>query len=114
MECDCLHYHEDKLRRAQDSLAPNEDIISLAEFFKVFGDPTRVKILMSLINEELCVCDIAELLNMEQSAISHQLSILKRTKLVNARREGKAIYYSTADDHINTIINMGYEHIKEV
>ena len=83
------------------------------ELFKVFGDSTRIRILFALFEEEICVCDLAELLNMTQSAISHQLRILKNAKLVKSRRDGKQIMYSLADDHVNTIINQGLEHIEE-
>ena len=79
----------------------------------MFGDSTRIRILFALFEEEICVCDLAELLNMTQSAISHQLRILKNAKLVKSRRDGKQIMYSLADDHVNTIINQGLEHIEE-
>ena len=93
---------------------PAEDeLYDLAELFKVFGDSTRIRILFALFEEEICVCDLAELLNMTQSAISHQLRILKNAKLVKSRRDGKQIMYSLADDHVNTIINQGLEHIEE-
>ena len=85
----------------------------LADLFKVFGDATRVKILYVLLQSEMCVCDLAELLGMTQSAISHQLRVLKQTKLVKNRREGKTVFYSLADGHIQTILNQGMEHILE-
>ena len=85
----------------------------LAEFFKVFGDVTRLKLLSVLFHSEMCVCDLAKTLNMTQSAISHQLRILKQMKLVKNRREGKTVFYSLADGHIKTIINQGTEHIQE-
>lgn len=88
-------------------------LIDLAALFKVFGDPTRVKLLYVLIQSELCVCDLAEVLHMTQSAISHQLRILKQMKLVKSRREGKTVFYSLADDHIQTILNQGMEHVME-
>ena len=87
--------------------------IDLAEFFKVFGDVTRLKLLSVLFHSEMCVCDLAKTLNMTQSAISHQLRILKQMKLVKNRREGKTVFYSLADGHIKTIINQGMEHIQE-
>ena len=90
-----------------------EELYDLAELFKVFGDTTRIRILYVLFEEEMCVCDIAELLNMSQSAISHQLRILKQSRLVRNRREGKTIYYFLADDHVRTIIGQGMEHIEE-
>lgn len=85
----------------------------LAELFKVFGDPTRIRIMSVLLGEEMCVCDLAEGLSMNQSAISHQLKILKQAKLVKSRRDGKQVYYSLADDHVSTILAMGLEHIEE-
>ena len=88
-------------------------LYDLAEIFKVFGDSTRIKILYVLFEAEMCVCDIAQLLNMNQSAISHQLKILKQNRLVKSRREGKAVFYSLADGHVRTIINQGMEHINE-
>ena len=93
---------------------PTEDqMYDLAELFKVFGDSTRIRILYVLFESDVCVADIAEALNMTQSAISHQLRILKQAKLVNARREGKSVIYSLADDHVRTIIAQGQEHICE-
>lgn len=90
-----------------------EQLFDLAELFKIFGDSTRIKILYELSKGERNVSDIALALNMNQSAISHQLRVLKNSKLVKNRREGKAIYYSLADDHVETIINQGMEHILE-
>ena len=93
---------------------PDDDIIyDLAELFKVFGDSTRIRILYVLFEAEVCVCDLAQALNMTQSAISHQLKILKQNKLVKNRREGKSIFYSLADDHVRSIIAQGREHIQE-
>ena len=93
---------------------PDEDqLYDLAEVFKVFGDSTRIKILYVLFEAELCVCDIAQLLNMTQSAISHQLRILKQNRLVKNRRDGKSVFYSLADGHVKTIISQGMEHIQE-
>ena len=85
----------------------------VAELFKVFGDSTRIKILYVLFESEMCVCDIADLLGMTQSAISHQLWVLKQAGLVKYRRDGKTVYYSLADDHIVTIFNQGLEHVQE-
>lgn len=90
-----------------------ESLYDLADFFKVFGDTTRIKILYALRRSEMCVCDIAGALQMTQSAISHQLRILKQMDLVKSRREGKTIFYALADDHIETILDMGLEHINE-
>ena len=93
---------------------PSEDeLYDLAELFKVFGDSTRIRILFVLFESEVCVCDLAEALNMTQSAISHQLKILKQNKLVKGRREGKSVFYSLADDHVRTIIEQGIDHIAE-
>ena len=90
-----------------------EQLMDLAELYKVFGDTTRIKILFSLLSKELCVCDIAKELNMNQSAVSHQLRILKQNKLIKSRRDGKLIIYSLADEHVFTIIFQGIEHINE-
>ena len=95
-------------------IMPKDELIyDLAEFFKVFADSTRMKIIYALMEKELCVCDIAALLKMTTSAISHQLSVLKRAQLVKYRREGKTVFYSLADDHVRTIIGQGMEHIEE-
>ena len=90
-----------------------EHLYDLAELFKIFGDSTRIRILYVLFEAEVCVCDIAEVLKMTQSAISHQLRLLKQAKLVKSRRDGKTVYYSLADDHVRTIIDQGMEHIEE-
>ena len=89
------------------------ELYDLAELFKVFGDSARIRILFVLFEAEVCVCDLAKVLNMTQSAISHQLRILKANKLVNSRREGKSVFYSLADGHVRTIIAQGREHIEE-
>lgn len=108
--CDCVHIHE----HIQKKVIPREDILyGLAELFKVFGDPTRIRILYALSAEELCVCDIAAVLNMSQSAISHQLRVLKQSRLVKFRRDGKTVYYSLADSHVKTILDQGLEHVQE-
>ncbi len=111
--CDEHEVHADKVRAVNEQM-PDEDLLyDLAELFKVFGDSTRIRILFALFESEMCVCDIAESLQMTQSAISHQLRILKQSKLVGARREGKQIIYSLADDHVRTIINQGWDHVTE-
>ena len=112
--CDGFEVHEDLLKIVNETL-PEEttELYDLAELFKVFGDSTRIRILFVLFEAEVCVCDLAKALNMTQSAISHQLRILKQNKLVKSRREGKSIFYSLADDHVRTIINQGREHIEE-
>lgn len=111
----CSHegLHEDALASVKSAFDSPETFGELAGFYKVFGDGTRVRILCALMISELCVCDLAELLEMSQSAISHQLRVLKQAKLVKNRRDGKTIFYSLADSHIQTIICQGMEHIKE-
>ena len=105
--------HEDLLKIVNETLPEETELYDLAELFKVFGDSTRIRILFVLFEAEVCVCDLAKVLNMTQSAISHQLRILKQNKLVKSRREGKSIFYSLADDHVRTIINQGRDHIEE-
>lgn len=111
--CDCNEIHEDLLKIVNDTMPEETELYDLAELFKVFGDSTRIRILFVLFEAEVCVCDLAKVLNMTQSAISHQLRILKANKLVNSRREGKSVFYSLADGHVRTIIAQGREHIKE-
>ena len=114
IECcseECVH--EDLLKIVNDTMPEETELYDLAELFKVFGDSTRIRILFVLFEAEVCVCDRAEALHMTQSAISHQLRILKQNKLVNSRREGKSIFYSLADGHVRTIIAQGREHIEE-
>ncbi|MBR4537944.1 MAG: helix-turn-helix domain-containing protein [Clostridia bacterium] len=105
--------HPDLISSVNDDMPDEETLCDLAELFRIFGDSTRIKILYVLFEAEMCVCDIAELLHMTQSAISHQLRVLKQSKLVKFRREGKTIFYSLADDHVRTIIGMGMEHLCE-
>lgn len=111
--CDCNEIHEDLLKKVNDTMPEETELYDLAELFKVFGDSTRIRILFVLFEAEVCVCDLAKVLNMTQSAISHQLRILKANKLVNSRREGKSVFYSLADGHVRTIIAQGREHIEE-
>jgi len=111
--CDEICTHQDVIRAVVPQMPGEEQLYDLAELFKVFGDSTRIRILYVLFEAEMCVCDIAAVLNMTQSAISHQLRLLKQAKLVKNRREGKTIYYSLADDHVHTIIYQGMEHIGE-
>ena len=114
IECcseECVH--EDLLKIVNDTMPEETELYDLAELFKVFGDSTRIRILFVLFEAEVCVCDLAEALHMTQSAISHQLRILKQNKLVNSRREGKSFFYSLADGHVRTIIAQGREHIEE-
>lgn len=107
------HNHLGLLHRVRENMPETEKLIALAELFKSFGDKTRMHILYALFESELCVCAIAELLGMEQSAVSHQLKKLKEAKLVDCRREGKTIYYFLADDHVKTIVSMGFAHLTE-
>ena len=101
------------LRRVRETMPEETELYDLAELFKVFGDSTRIRILFVLFEAEVCVCDLAQALGMTQSAISHQLRILKQSRLVKSRREGKSIFYSLADEHVRTIIAQGQEHIEE-
>lgn len=108
-----LAAHEDVVRRVLEQQPAEEHLYDLAELFKVFGDSTRIRILYALFESELCVNDIAQLLNLGQSAVSHQLKILKDAKLVRFRREGKIIFYALDDDHVRNILSMGMEHVEE-
>ena len=111
--CGSTHIHTKAINQVEEHMPKEETLTDLADFFKVFGDATRVKILYVLLQSEMCVCDLAEVLQMTQSAISHQLRVLKQVKLVKNRREGKTVFYSLADGHIQTILNQGMEHISE-
>ena len=114
VECceeNCIH--AELLKKAREKMPDEDELYDLAELFKVFGDSTRIRILFVLFEAEVCVCDLAKVLNMTESAISHQLRILKANKLVNSRREGKSVFYSLADGHVRTIIAQGREHIEE-
>lgn len=111
--CETVEVHEDLLRIVEQTMPEETELYDLAELFKVFGDSTRIRILFVLSSAEVCVCDLARVLNMTQSAISHQLRILKQNKLVKSRREGKSIFYSLADGHVSTIIAQGRDHIEE-
>lgn len=113
MCCDAVEVHEELLKIVNETMPDETELYDLAELFKVFGDSTRIRILFVLFEAEVCVCDLAKVLNMTQSAISHQLRILKQNKLVKSRREGKSIFYSLADDHVRTIIAQGRQHIEE-
>ena len=105
--------HEDVVKEVMEALPPEEILYDVAELFKVFGDSTRIKIICALFESEMCVCDIAQLLNMSMSAISHQLRVLKQSRLVKFRREGKTVFYSLADEHVRSIIDQGLEHVEE-
>ena len=111
--CNSTIIHKDIVKKVKESLPDEEILYNLADLFKAFSDSTRIKILYALFQEELCVCDLAALLDMTQSAISHQLRVLKSNRLVKYRREGKVIYYSLSDDHIKHIFNDGFKHILE-
>lgn len=111
--CEIKEVHADKVSVIRDKMPEEEEMYDLAELFKVFGDSTRMKILFALFHAEICVCDIAEILNMTQSAVSHQLRILKQAKLIKSRREGRSVIYFLADDHVRTIVSQGKEHIEE-
>lgn len=111
--CGYLCVHEHTVNEVLEKMPPEETLYDLAELFKVFGDTTRIRILYALFEAELCVCDLAKLLGMTQSAISHQLRVLKGAHLVKPRREGKTVFYSLADDHVRSIIAQGLEHAEE-
>ncbi|MEA4831825.1 Transcriptional repressor SmtB [bioreactor metagenome] len=111
--CEECEIHTEIINKAERNMIDENSLYDLAELFKVFGDSTRIRILYALFEAEMCVCDIAGLLNMNQSAISHQLRILKQAGLVKYRREGKAVFYSLSDDHVRTILGQGAEHIAE-
>lgn len=111
--CETFHTHTHLLDQVNQNMPDEDELYDLAELFKVFGDSTRIRILFVLFEAEVCVCDLAQVLNMTQSAISHQLKLLKQNKLVKSRREGKSVFYSLADGHVRTIIAQGREHIEE-
>lgn len=111
--CEVEHHHDNVVKRVSSIMPDEEMLYDLADFYKVFADSTRIKILYALLQSELCVCDLAEVLGASQSAVSHQLRMLKQMKLVKFRREGKAIVYSLSDDHIQNILSQGFEHITE-
>ena len=112
-KCEFMHVHEDIVEKVNREMPQEDALFDLAELFKIFGDSTRIRILYVLFESEMCVCDIAQLLGMTQSAISHQLQLLKKSKLVKYRRQGKTVFYSLADAHVRTIIGQGMEHISE-
>lgn len=110
--CEIQCIHEEDVKEVKEKMIDDKIILDMADFFKVFGDATRVRIMYSLFEKEMCVCDIAAVLEMNQSAISHQLRILKANRLVKFRRKGKVIYYSLDDDHVKEIFDKGLIHIK--
>ncbi len=111
--CDFIHIHQDIVDKVNGSMPEEEVLFDLAEFFKVFADSTRIKILYVLLQSEMCVCDIGQILNISQSAVSHQLRMLKQMRLVKYRKEGKSTFYSLSDKHIEHILSQGIEHIAE-
>ena len=111
--CDFIHAHEDIVEKVRQVMPGEDTLYDLTELFRIFGDSTRVRILYVLFESEMCVCDIAALLGMTQSAISHQLRVLRSSKLVKFRRDGKTLYYSLADEHVCRIISQGMEHVEE-
>lgn len=111
--CECNIIHTDVVKRVEAVMPPVEELYELAEVFKVFGDTTRIRILWALFEAEMCVCDIASLLGMSQSSISHQLRLLKQARLVKFRRDGKTVYYSLDDEHVKRIFDQGLIHVNE-
>lgn len=111
--CEVHYVDEGKVQKVKSTMPGEDTSLSLAEIFKVLGDPTRVKILSALSKEELCVCDIAALLNMNTSAISHHLRLLRNLKLVKFRKTGRIVYYSLSDDHVKRLLEVGVEHAEE-
>ena len=112
--CDCDVIHEEIVEMVRKNTTCEDELIKVANFFKIFGDPTRIKIIDALDNHEMCVCDLAVLLNMTKSAISHQLRTLKDSSLVKSRREGRVVFYSLSDDHVKDIFEIGLEHIRHI
>ncbi len=111
--CDYIHIHQDIVDKVNGSMPEEEVLFDLAEFFKVFADSTRIKILYVLLQSEMCVCDIGQILGISQSAVSHQLRMLKQMRLVKYRKEGKSTFYSLSDKHIEQILSQGIDHIAE-
>lgn len=111
--CDCEVIHSDVVEEVKNQICEKDEYIELAALFKLFGDGTRLRILNALEYHEMCVCDLAVLLGVTKSAVSHQLKALKMSNLVKFRREAQTVYYSLADDHVKTIIDIGFEHLRE-
>lgn len=111
--CDFICTHQEVVEKVRQEMPSEDTLYDLSELFRIFGDSTRIRILYVLFEAEMCVCDIAQLLGMTQSAISHQLRALKNARLVKGRREGKTVFYSLADDHVKTIIDQGLDHVAE-
>ena len=111
--CDCEVIHEEVVNEVKEKMQPKEEYVKIASLFKLFGDPTRVQILHALRQKEMCVCDLAVLLGITKSAVSHQLKALRFSNLVKFRREGQIVYYSLADYHVEHILDVGIEHLNE-
>ena len=111
--CECSMIHEDVVQRVREQMPAEEPVYEVSELFKVFGDSTRARIICALTIEEMCVCDLSALLNMTQSAISHQLRLLKVSRIVKSRKQGRIVYYSLDDSHIAQIFAMGFDHVME-
>ncbi|WP_295586345.1 helix-turn-helix transcriptional regulator [uncultured Oscillibacter sp.] len=111
--CDFIHAHEEIVEKVRSKMPGEDTLYDLTELFRIFGDSTRVRILYVLLESEMCVCDLAALLGMTQSAISHQLRALKNARLVKARRDGKTVFYALADQHVKAILDQGLEHVSE-
>ncbi|NLL13474.1 MAG: winged helix-turn-helix transcriptional regulator [Fibrobacter sp.] len=112
--CSCTIIHEDVINNVREQLPSSEAILELADFFKILADSTRIRILSALSHAEMCVCDISALLNMTQSAVSHQLRLLKQSRLVKNRKNGKIVYYSLDDKHIKDVLSVGFDHLGEI
>ena len=108
--CEVQHHHQ--LEYLKNRMPTQQEMETAAELFKMFGDPTRLKLLAALLGQEMCVCDLSELLGISQSAVSHQLRLLRTSRLVKNRREGTSVYYSLDDDHVSTILAKGMEHVR--
>ncbi len=113
-ECSIVELHDDIIEQVASEMPARDVVTRLADLFKVLGDPTRVRILWALSSAELCVCDISALLNMSQSAISHQLRILKQANLVRNRREGRVVYYALDDEHVEQVFQQGLDHVNHM
>lgn len=109
--CDCSSIHEETVNAVRKELVDDDVLLDMADTFKIFSDSTRIKIINALMHAEMCVCDLAVLLGMSKSTISHQLRILKQSDLVTYRKDGRIVYYSVADEHVKLIFNQGYDHV---
>ena len=114
VECECCQVHDDRVKNARENLPDESTVDELSDFFKLFGDNTRVRILLALDAGELCVCDISSTLDMSMSAVSHQLRMLRDAHLVTSRRDGRQMFYSLCDDHVRTVLETALEHVSEL